>query len=95
MLWLCPIHVHPPGPMSSLTSCEKNSVKFQTASISQPTGQLTEVTAVKIQSDSQGLSATFHLVTHRRVCNKKSLIMTFWQCKQSASENNQNQLDIL
>lgn len=61
-----------PGPMSSLTPSEKNSVKFQAASILQTTGQLTEVTAVQIQSDSQGLSAAFHLVTHRRVCNRQS-----------------------
>lgn len=61
----------PPGPVSSLTPSEKNSVKFQAASILQPAGQLTEVTAVQIQSDSQGLSAAFHLVTHRCVCNKQ------------------------
>lgn len=74
MLWLCytgPIHAPPPGPRSSLTPSEKNSVKFQAASILQPTGQLTEVTAVQIQSDSKGLSAAFHLVTHWCVCNKQ------------------------
>lgn len=43
MLWLCytgPIHVPPPppGPVSSLTPSEKNSVKFQAASILQPAG---------------------------------------------------------
>lgn len=73
MLWLCytgPIHVPaPPGPMSSLTPSEKNSVKFQASSILQPTGQLTKVTAVQIEGDSQGLSAAFHLVTHWCVCN--------------------------
>lgn len=75
MLWLCytgPIHSpQPPGPMSSLTPSEKNSVKFQAASILQTTGQLTEVTAVQIQSDPQSLSAAFHLVTHRCVCNQQ------------------------
>lgn len=57
--------------MSSLTPSEKNSVKFQAASIFQPTGQLAEVTAVQIQSDSQGLAAAVHLVAHRCVCNNK------------------------
>lgn len=71
MLWLCSIHVQPSGSKSSLTSSEKNSVKFQAASILQPTGQLTKVTAVQIQSDSEGLAATFHLVTHWCVCKKR------------------------
>lgn len=46
-------------------------MKFQAASILQPTGQLTKVTAVQIQSDSEGLAATFHLVTHWCVCKKR------------------------
>lgn len=68
----CP-RPQPPEPVSSLTPSEKNSMKFQAASILQPTGQLTEVTAVQIQSDSQGLSAAFHLVTHWCVCNQETL----------------------
>lgn len=62
----------PPGPRSSLTPSEKNSVKFQAASIFQATGQLTEVTAVQIESDSQGLSAAVHLVAHWCVCNQET-----------------------
>lgn len=67
----CVTHAPIPCPMASLTPSEKNTAKFQAASILQPTRQLTEVTAVQIQSDSQGLSAAFHLVTHWCVCNKQ------------------------
>lgn len=56
----------------SLTPGEKDSVDLQAASVLQPTGQLTEVTAVQVQGDPQGLPAALHLVTHRCVCNTQT-----------------------
>ena len=52
----------------SLTPGEEDGVEFEAASILQPSGQLTEVTAVQVQGDPQGLSAALHLVTHWCVC---------------------------
>lgn len=47
-------------------------MELEAASILQPTGQLTEVTAVQVQGDSQGLPTALHLVTHRRVCSTQT-----------------------
>lgn len=55
--------------LPGLTSSEEDGVELEAASILQPTGQLTEVTAVQVQGDPQGLSAALHLVTHWCVCN--------------------------
>lgn len=53
--------------LASLTSGEENGVELEAASILQPTGQLTEETAIQVQGDSQGLPAALHLVAHWRV----------------------------
>lgn len=51
-------------PPPSLTPGEEDGVELEAASILQPTGQLTEVTAIQVQGDSQGLPAALHLVAH-------------------------------
>lgn len=58
--------------LPSLTSSEEDGVELEAASILQPTWQLTEVTAVQVQGDSQGLSTALHLVTHWCVCNTQT-----------------------
>lgn len=62
---------NPQLPLSSLTPGEEDGVELKAASILQPTGQLTEVTAVQVQGDSQGLPTPLHLVTHWCVCKIK------------------------
>ena len=44
-------------------------MELEAAAVLQPAGELTEVTAVQVQGDPQGLPAALHLVTHRCVCN--------------------------
>lgn len=63
--FLCP-------SLPSLTLGEEDGVKLEAASILQPTGQLTEVTAVQVQGDSQGLPTALHLVTHWCVCSTQT-----------------------
>lgn len=55
-----------------LTPGEEHGVELEAASILQPTGQLTEVTAVQVQGDPEGLPAALHLVTHRCICNTET-----------------------
>lgn len=65
------VQIFPVSPLS-LTSGEEGSLDLQAASVLQPTGQLTEVAAVQVHGDLQGMSAALHLVTHRRVCNTET-----------------------